>query len=224
MQKIELNKENRMQRRTNSELMSSIKTQIQERVDAEFAKEAKGLTEANETLYNEEKEFKKQVQELFKSITPNVTKLKIKTQTGPNGGEVISEYNGLITKFYSNYNCDLFDFMAEERGSFSVGISCLQSIEIIEEKKIENEILNEFDTVELLEDFKGELGGKEIMKGSKGTIVHVYNNDCFEVEFITPTLNECETVKREQIKKYDEKEIIHSEMKTIFEKYGTNTN
>ena len=41
------------------------------------------------------------------------------------------------------------------------------------------EIIKELDIIALLE----EIPGKNISKGTIGTIVHVYNNDFYEVEF-----------------------------------------
>lgn len=132
--KTELDKNNRMKRDENYQLIDSIKTTIRQRIEAEYHSELEMLRDENEHFIRDEKAFYKEVTSLLKTVNYE-TKLKIVTQVGK-GSTVLNEYVGNLAK--TNYATDgIFDFISESRGNkpFSVGFSCLQSIEVIEDAR-----------------------------------------------------------------------------------------
>lgn len=130
--KIELNKDNRIKRSENHEIISEINNRISIKIQEEFQLEISSYRAENENLFKEEKDFFKQVQELLKTVTPS-TKLKVCTQVGK-GSTVLHTYTGHIEKGVG-FNPSYFNFISEERDNdlkpFTIGFSCLQSIEVI---------------------------------------------------------------------------------------------
>ena len=116
----------------NHESMEKIRKDIAARINKEFNAETRALREENERSYDEEKEFVKQVQELLKSITP-ATPLRVVTQVGP-GSTILNTYTGHIEKD-PGFMPKWFNFVSPERNNkpFTIGFSCLQSIEILDD-------------------------------------------------------------------------------------------
>jgi len=129
--KAEQSKYTRIKINENYEVLRSIEQEISNRIKLEFASEIQGLKAENDLLYKEEKAFIDQAKEILKRAN-TTTLLKVKTQTGKNS-ELIREYTGTIQ---SEFNCydSIFNFISPNNYDgkpFSIGFSCLLSIEII---------------------------------------------------------------------------------------------
>lgn len=132
MKKLHLPKDNRIKRNENSQLIADIKQKIYERVELEFQNEVSALRNENQAFYTEEKQFFESVKDLLKEVTPE-TKLKVVTQVGV-GSKILNEYTGNL-EYKIPYNQTYFNFISPEYNEgrpFSIGFSCLQSIEIID--------------------------------------------------------------------------------------------
>ncbi len=132
MKKVELNKDNRIKRSENYNLLNSIKANISARIHTEFNNEITALRNENDVFLKEEKEFYAQVLDILKNVQPD-TLLKIVSQTGIKSNR-LTEYTGYLIKTYGT-NATVFDFVSNDRDNdmrpFTVGFSCLQSIEIL---------------------------------------------------------------------------------------------
>lgn len=132
MNKAELNKDNRIKRDENHEVLNTIEAAIAKRIRAEYSEEIKALRDENENCYAEEKVFRSNVQELLKSVDIT-TKLKVVTQVGK-GSTILNTYVGHLEKKPEFYPTS-FNFISPDRDNelrpFTIGFSCLQSIEII---------------------------------------------------------------------------------------------
>jgi len=129
--KAELNKDIRIKRLENYEAMEAIRTEISKRIQKEFAKELKAYNDENEKSYTDEKAFFKEVETILKSVDVN-TKLRVVTQVGK-GSTVLNAYEGHIEKKLG-YGDTHFNFCCETKFDgkpFTIGFSCLQSIEIL---------------------------------------------------------------------------------------------
>ncbi len=134
MKKITLNKDTRIKRSENYDLLKTIQTNISARIHDEFHNETTAIRTENDNFNNEEKEFFKNVSAFLKDIKTD-TKLKIIVQVGP-GSSVLHEYNGNIEEIPAPYKKQTyFNFISKDRDNdmrpFTVGFSCLQSIEIL---------------------------------------------------------------------------------------------
>ena len=130
--KTELSKFNRIKRDENYKLINSINTTIKQRIESENNYELQILREENSNLVADEKEFYKEVANLLNSITTKDL-VKVVTQVGE-GSKILNEYVGHIQHNYKDGS--VFNFISESRDNkpFTIGFSCLQSIEIINEE------------------------------------------------------------------------------------------
>ena len=134
MKKLELNKGNKPKIYENYDLLKAIERKISEKIRSEFSSEISAIREENELLLLEERTFSENVRDLLLTIDTS-TQLKVVTQIGVNGS-VLNEYNGKLQRKYK-YGDGYFNFISEDRNNdnkpFTIGFSCLQSIEIIGE-------------------------------------------------------------------------------------------
>lgn len=131
MKKIELHKDNRIKRIENYVVLKSIENKISEKIRKEFEGETLDIRLENDTLFKQEKEFINQAKEFLTKITPQ-TSLRVKTQVGKDS-DVIQQYEGHIEKTFRMYDSTL-NFICKDfldGKPFTIGFSCLQSIEII---------------------------------------------------------------------------------------------
>ena len=130
--KAELNKDNRIKQSENYEAMEAIRNDIAKRIQLEYAKELKSYGEENEKFVEDQKNFYRDVTNILENVTTE-TKLRVVTQVGHNSS-ILNTYNGHIEKKIS-YGQSHFNFVSEDRGNsgrpFTIGFSCLQSIEIL---------------------------------------------------------------------------------------------
>jgi formylmethanofuran dehydrogenase subunit E-like metal-binding protein len=135
MRKVELNKDNRIKRYENHETMDKIRQQIAHRINTEFTSECSNLLLENTRNYDLEKQFIKDARELLLTINTD-TLLKVTTQVGKNA-EILHTYTGHLEKDFSYRSLGTFNFISVDRDNdnkpFTIGFSCLQSIEIIEQ-------------------------------------------------------------------------------------------
>lgn len=131
MKKAELNKDVRIKCIENYEEMENIRKKISARIQKEYADEIKAYNEENERFYAEEKVFYKEVEAILKSLDLNA-KLRVVTQVGK-GSTVLNTYEGHIDK-HLGYGNTHFEFCSEQKNGgrpFTIGFSCLQSIEVL---------------------------------------------------------------------------------------------
>jgi len=130
--KAELNKDNRIKRSENYEAMEAIRTEIAKRIQLEYAKELKAYSDEIEKSVEDQRDFYKDVTNILNNVTTE-TNLRVVTQVGHNS-TVLNTYEGHIEKKIS-YGQSHFNFISEQRDNggkpFTIGFSCLQSIEII---------------------------------------------------------------------------------------------
>lgn len=139
MKKVELNKDIRIKRDENYQVLKNIEDRISAKIRAEFESEVSAIRAENDTLYQKDNEFREEARELLKTITPQ-TLLKVRTQVGV-CSKVIQEYKGHIEKNIK-YNDGHFNFISPDKHDgkpFTIGFSCLQSIEIIDEEEVDND-------------------------------------------------------------------------------------
>lgn len=129
--KAELNQHNRIKRDENYEVLNSIKNRISQKIQAEFDAEIKDIKSENEKYWEEEKVFKEEARQILLKITPQ-TKLKVSTQVG-RGSKIIQTYEGNLERKFE-WRDGTFNFISPNNYDgkpFTIGFSCLQSIEII---------------------------------------------------------------------------------------------
>lgn len=135
MKKAELNKDNRIKRSENHHVMESISNTISAKIKKEYEEEVSAYHEENEKYYKDEKEFFIHVNEVLKKVIPKETKVKVITQVGP-GSTILDQYVGTIEKLDKYGYVKWFNFISEDRDNdmkpFTIGLSCLQSIEILD--------------------------------------------------------------------------------------------
>lgn len=130
--KVEISKNARIKRDENYEVLRSLEQEISNRIRAEFANEVQGIKKENENYHEMEKSFREQAKELLKNVTPE-TLLRVKTQVGHNS-TIINEYTGHIERKFNWYKDGTFDFISPDKYEgkpFTIGLSCLLSIEIL---------------------------------------------------------------------------------------------
>lgn len=135
--KAELNKEIRIKASINREEMDMIRMKITARINQEYAKELNAYEIENKKFYQEENVFHFKVYELLRCVDTN-TKLRIVTQVGKNSS-VLNEYIGHL-EYEPDLDDTYFNFISEQKGKderpFTIGFSCLQSIEVIDKDTI----------------------------------------------------------------------------------------
>jgi hypothetical protein len=134
--KASLNKDNRIKRDENYAQLKSIRNTITTRINLEYNSELKSLGLENEKLLKSEYEFYDSVWEILNSITKE-TKVKVGTQVGP-GSSILNEYIGTVDNIPLVWNGQkYFDFISKDRDNdekpFTIGFSCLRSIEVIQQ-------------------------------------------------------------------------------------------
>ena len=130
--KVALIAENRQRYYENHEVLTGIKAKISERVQREFEKEAGDIKAENDRLFSNEKRFSQLAKKMLSSCTTE-TKLKISTQVGKNGS-VVHEYTGTLQRRVTERD-GTFNFIdpnAFNGGPFTVGYSCLLSVEVLD--------------------------------------------------------------------------------------------
>lgn len=139
MKKVELHQDIRIKRDENYQVLKTIEDRISAKIRAEFESEVSAIRAENDTFHKKDNEFREEARELLKTITPQ-TLLKVRTQVGI-GSKVIQEYEGHIEKNIK-YNDGTFNFISpdiHDGKPFTIGFSCLQSIEIIDEEEVDND-------------------------------------------------------------------------------------
>jgi hypothetical protein len=132
--KLELPKITRMKRMENYVELAKIEAEISKRIRAEYTDEINALRGENEKLLDEERDFYVSVSSLLKNVDTS-TKLKVVTQTGKDS-DFFRTYVGHIERRVGVFDKS-FDFVspdAYEGRPFTIGFSCLQSIEILTEE------------------------------------------------------------------------------------------
>lgn len=122
--------------RINRRILSNEKQAIIDRHMAAANIELKDIKEQWDKNFNEEVEFCKKVTDILTNVKYK-QKANIKTQVGPNGGETINDYPNATIESVSiiNYKVNVFNVThpdAYEGKPFSIGLSCLLSIELID--------------------------------------------------------------------------------------------
>ena len=113
--------------------IDEIKEEVKRRVEREMllSTEVRQLRKQQEIYTSEVSSFKQQAKEFFGQLRPGA-ELLVKTQTGPNGGEVIKEYNGKLVKY--DKLAGHIDFSCPDRlegKPFTIGFSSLLYAELI---------------------------------------------------------------------------------------------
>jgi len=132
--KIELSQNNRIKRHENYAQLDAIESVIRERIRSEYTEEIKQLRNENDKSFEEEKEFILSVKQFLPGLSPS-DKLKVTTQVGRNS-DIIRTYTGHIEKRIP-FNQSYFNFVSPDYidgKPFTIGLSCLQSIEILTEE------------------------------------------------------------------------------------------
>jgi len=133
MSKVELHKDIRVKRRNNYDQLKDIEQLIAKRIAAEYNMERNALRAENDAFNADEKSFYERVSDLLHSCGVE-TKFRVVTQTGPLSG-TLREYTGVLSKQYVQYrDHSMFDFIDPnflDGKPFTIGFSCLQSIEVI---------------------------------------------------------------------------------------------
>ena len=130
MKKVELSEHIRIKRDENYEVLRTLKETISQKIRAEFESETKGVSDENESFHKQDKEFREKASELLKTLNTQ-TKLKVKTQVG-RGSTLIHEYEGYLRRKYTDGVFDFIDESKYDGKPFSIGLSCLLSIEVVE--------------------------------------------------------------------------------------------
>jgi hypothetical protein len=126
-----LNKFVRTKTSQNYEVIDEIRKRIRERIEAEYSEELNALRDENQYFYQKEKVFRDQAKEVVKSAYTHKNRILVKTQVGKNGS-IIHEYIGHIEKIYSGGDCfDMIDTEIHDGKPFTIGLSCLLSIKIL---------------------------------------------------------------------------------------------
>ena len=126
-----LSREVRIKRDENYIILKNIEDGIRERVRKEYESETKALREENSTLTQTEKEFRKEANDILSFVSSEAT-LKVETQVGP-GSTIVREHIGHLAKPFRPGD-GYFDMRAMDYNDgkpFTIGFSCLMSIEVI---------------------------------------------------------------------------------------------
>ena len=127
--RIEISKDVRIKIRENFLAIEGIEKRISARIRAEFQPEIDSLRAEAKALHEQDREFGKNAMEFIKAN--QVSKKRIVTQTGPNGGDILREHVGHVVSFDRHtFNFSSPDFL--DGKEFTVGYSCLQSIENVD--------------------------------------------------------------------------------------------
>ena len=122
----------RTRRREVSDQLQEHRNVIDREVQAKYIEETKVLRSTVDDLFEVEKEFMKELNEVFANVVPG-TIVKVVVQVGPNGGDILREHKGIITKDFKHRNpCfNLSDDNYMDGKAFTIGASCIQSFEIL---------------------------------------------------------------------------------------------
>ena len=127
---MKISKDNRLRVREIHNQLKQIENRITSEVKGKYSEETKLLMLERRELFKEQKQFINQVAEFVKVGQ----KVKVSTQVGPNGGDIIKSYEGTITKVYtSKATFNLSDPNYLDGKEFTIGGSCIQSFEVIEQ-------------------------------------------------------------------------------------------
>ncbi len=133
--KAELNKDNRIKCSENYENLRAIEQEISARIRSEYTDETLALRNECDKYVKEEKAFYEEVKNVLLKCDIT-TKLKVVTQTGKNS-TVLNTYVGTLEKNFDRWGGNWFNFISSDRNNdcrpFTIGFSCLQSIEVLEE-------------------------------------------------------------------------------------------
>ena len=133
MKKISIKPELKQRIREIDNSVDQVRKEISLRIQKEYTETVKAFSNEREDLFQEQLNFIKSISEMFRNDIIKVgTKIKVTTQTGPNGGDVLTDYEGTVEHIYDKYKpCfDLSDKNYYEGRKFTIGSSCIQSIEV----------------------------------------------------------------------------------------------
>lgn len=132
MKKVELNKDVRIKRDENYEVIENIRKVIAWRINAEYRSEIYGIQDEIDGFIKAERQFYQDCKDFFKNVTI-ADKLKVVVQVGK-GSKELFEYTGFLEKPL-RFNDTLFNFISKERDNdlkpFTIAFSCLQSVELL---------------------------------------------------------------------------------------------
>jgi hypothetical protein len=130
--KVILNKDNRIKRSENFESLKKIENEISYRIRSEYSSEKEVLNNEINCLLDEEKQFRKDALELLRTCNEE-SNLRVSVQVGPNNN-ILYYYRGHLQRKLG-YNDTSFNFISDDRDNdgrpFTIGFSCLQSVEIL---------------------------------------------------------------------------------------------
>ena len=128
-EKLEIQKDLRVRRREISEQLQTLRSSIEK----QYQLESKKLRNERDKISEAEMQFIDEISQLFKDKVTVGTRIKVTTQVGPNGGTILNTYTGKVTKIYNHSKpCfDLSDSSYMNGKEFTIGSSCIQSIELI---------------------------------------------------------------------------------------------
>jgi hypothetical protein len=121
----------------NSDARQEIRNKIMQRVEKEYATEAKLLHEESDRLRAEEKAFTDASKPFIQEAYDKQTTVKVYAQVGKNGS-IVREHTGKITKLYKYdwKGIDAFNFSDPtylDGKEFTIGLSCFMGIESVEQ-------------------------------------------------------------------------------------------
>ena len=127
--KAGMNKDVRITRTGNYDILKGIETEIKMRVQDEYLEQTTAIRKENEDLLVTEKQFYAEAEAVLKSLYPT-DQIKVETQVGP-GGNIVNTYVGHLEYPYSNGR-KMFNMISTDKldgRPFTIGFSCLLSIE-----------------------------------------------------------------------------------------------
>ena len=127
--KAGMNKDVRVIRTGNYEILRKIETEIKMRVQNEYLAETDALRKENEDLLTTEKQFYDEAEAVLNSLKYG-EQIRVETQVGP-GGSIVNTYVGHIESPYRNGR-KMFNMISDDKLNgkpFTIGFSCLLSIE-----------------------------------------------------------------------------------------------
>jgi hypothetical protein len=134
--KASLSKDVRIKKDENYSLLTDIQREIQARVQAEYQSQTKALHVENDGFRELEKAFIEQAKYILVKLIPQHTPIKVTVQVGK-GSTILRDHEGTIQKpFYmSDGYFNMIDPTYNDGKPFTIGFSCLQSIEAYENSK-----------------------------------------------------------------------------------------
>lgn len=134
MNSATLNVDSRIKRSENYILLKTIENEISSRIREEYSNETRALRKENDVLHNQELEFKKVACEVLKKAEVD-SKIRVVVQVGV-GSLTLQTYEGYLTQKFTGFNTwfDMSDKNRFDGKPFTIGLSCLQYVEILETK------------------------------------------------------------------------------------------